>query len=114
MKNKKGQGLSLTTIIVAAIALIVLVVLVMIFTGRIGIFGEGVKKAGETELITMKINYGDCHPTSAKEVSFTTAINQATSEAAKETARNTLKADISACKAYTSQTTCTGAGCSWK
>ncbi len=40
MKDKKAQGLSLTTIIVAAIALIVLVVLVMIFTGRIGIFNE--------------------------------------------------------------------------
>lgn len=38
--NKKAQGLSLTTIIVAAIALIVMVVLVMIFTGRIGVFRE--------------------------------------------------------------------------
>lgn len=114
MKNKKGQGLSLTTIIVAAIALIVLVVLVMIFTGRIGVFSQGVEKAGEAELTKMQITYGDCHPTSAKELSFTSAINQATSESAKETARTTLKADISSCKAYTDQTTCTGAGCSWK
>jgi len=36
--NKKGQGLSLNTIIVAAIVLIVLVVLWAIFTGRMGIF----------------------------------------------------------------------------
>jgi len=40
MENKKGQGLTLTTIIVAALALIVLVVLVMVFTGRIGDFSS--------------------------------------------------------------------------
>ena len=39
---KRGQGLSITTIIVAAIALIVLVVLVAIFTGRLGGFSRGV------------------------------------------------------------------------
>jgi len=48
MVSKKGQGLSLNVIIVAAIALIVLVVLVMIFTGRIGIFEKGLSKEGKT------------------------------------------------------------------
>lgn len=43
--NKKGQGLPLTTIIIAAVGLIVLVVLVAIFTGRIGGFGTGVTQA---------------------------------------------------------------------
>ncbi|MDO8480570.1 MAG: hypothetical protein Q7S65_02005 [Nanoarchaeota archaeon] len=38
---KKAQSISINTIIVAAIALIVLVVIVMIFTGRISIFGRG-------------------------------------------------------------------------
>ena len=38
--NKRGQGLSITTIIVAAIALIVLVVLIAIFTGRLGFFSK--------------------------------------------------------------------------
>lgn len=42
MMNKRGQGLSITTIIVAALALIVLVVLVAIFTGRLGGFSKGV------------------------------------------------------------------------
>lgn len=37
----KGQGLSITTIVVAAIALIVLVVLVAVFTGNIGKTSEG-------------------------------------------------------------------------
>jgi len=42
---KKGQGLSLNTIIIAAIVLIVLVVLWAIFTGRMGVFTAGVKSA---------------------------------------------------------------------
>tara|TARA_Y100000310_G_C19957045_1_gene479523 strand:- start:142 stop:402 length:261 start_codon:yes stop_codon:yes gene_type:complete len=44
MKPKKAQGLSLNTIIIAAVALIVLVVLVMIFTGRMGGFSTGVSR----------------------------------------------------------------------
>ena len=43
--NKKAQGVSINTIIIAAIALIVLVVLVMIFTGRMGIWGQGLDEA---------------------------------------------------------------------
>jgi len=44
MRKKKSQGLSITTIIVAAIALIVLVVLVAIFTGRLGSFSKGLNE----------------------------------------------------------------------
>lgn len=36
MLNKKAQGISINTIIIAAIALIVLVVLITIFTGNMG------------------------------------------------------------------------------
>jgi len=36
MMSKKGQGLSLNTVIIAIIVLVVLVVLVMIFTGYFG------------------------------------------------------------------------------
>jgi hypothetical protein len=39
LKPKKGQGISMNVIIIAAIALIVLVILVMIFTGRLRTFG---------------------------------------------------------------------------
>ena len=42
--SKKGQSISINTIIIAAIALAVLVVLFVIFTGRIGIFTQGVAK----------------------------------------------------------------------
>ncbi|MBL7054772.1 hypothetical protein ISS05_03360 [Candidatus Woesearchaeota archaeon] len=45
MNSKKAQGMSVNVIIIAAIALIVLVVLVAVFTGRFGLFGQGVKGA---------------------------------------------------------------------
>ena len=42
--HKKGQSISINTIIIAAIALAVLVVLFAIFTGRIGKFSIGVQQ----------------------------------------------------------------------
>ena len=47
LKNKKSQGLSITTIIVAVIALIVLVVIVAILTGKLGSFSKGVEQTGD-------------------------------------------------------------------
>lgn len=38
MKNKKSQGLSLQTIIIAVIVIVVLVVIIFIFTGQLGKF----------------------------------------------------------------------------
>ena len=40
MLARKGQGISINTIIIAAIALLVLVVLSVIFLGRTGIFAR--------------------------------------------------------------------------
>ena len=40
---KKGQGLSMNTIIIAAIVIIVLIVLILIFTGRMNIFSGEVQ-----------------------------------------------------------------------
>ncbi len=42
--NKRGQGLSLTTIVVAAIALLVLVILSVVFIGRMGGFAGQVSE----------------------------------------------------------------------
>jgi len=42
---KKAQGISINTIIIAAIALIVLVVLIAVFTGRISLWGTGLDQA---------------------------------------------------------------------
>jgi hypothetical protein len=44
-KKRKGQGLSITTIIVAVIGLIILVVIIAILTGRLGIFSAGLESA---------------------------------------------------------------------
>lgn len=43
MKSRKAQGLSLNTIIIAALALIVLVVLSVIFIGKTNQFSQEVK-----------------------------------------------------------------------
>jgi len=43
--NKKSQGISINVIIIAAVALIVLVVLVAVFTGRFGMFTQGIRGA---------------------------------------------------------------------
>ena len=50
MKNNKAQGISINVIIIAAIALAVLVVLFAIFTGRLSLFGKGLK---DTETSTL-------------------------------------------------------------
>jgi hypothetical protein len=42
LSNLKSQGISVNTMIIAAIALVVLIVLVMIFSGRIGKFDSGI------------------------------------------------------------------------
>ncbi len=51
--NNKAQGISINTIIIAALALAVLVVLFAIFTGRMGIFTKGVQ---ETDTCVQKCN----------------------------------------------------------
>ena len=37
--DKRGQGLPITTIIIAILALLVLVVIILIFTGKVRVFG---------------------------------------------------------------------------
>ena len=41
-QSRKAQGLSINTIIIAALGLAVLVILFAVFTGRIGIFGKNI------------------------------------------------------------------------
>ncbi|MBW2994748.1 hypothetical protein KY312_00200 [Candidatus Woesearchaeota archaeon] len=45
--RRKAQGLSVTTIVIAALAVLVLVVLAVIFTGRAGVFTRTVTVACE-------------------------------------------------------------------
>jgi len=46
--DKKAQGISINTVIIAAIGLAVLVVLFLVFTGRFKLFSEGVKDSSLT------------------------------------------------------------------
>jgi len=68
--SKKGQSLSVNTIIVAVLALIVLVVLVVIFVNQFGLFEKGVSEQSNTKLIELKIKYGQCHPSGSAERDF--------------------------------------------
>ncbi|MBU90735.1 hypothetical protein CMO94_04285 [Candidatus Woesearchaeota archaeon] len=47
LKNKKSQGLSITTIILAVIGLMILVVIIALLTGRLGGFSKGVLESGD-------------------------------------------------------------------
>ena len=62
--NKKAQGLSMNTIIIAAIAMIVLVVIVVIFLGRVKVFGKGVSGC-EGTCVKNKADCGYSAPVSA-------------------------------------------------
>jgi len=116
----KAQGLSLTTIIVAAVGLIVLVVLVAIFTGQIGTFTLGVSKAAKTELVTMQLDYDTCHPSRSMERTFLSALDGAEDETEKAEIINQFDRAISSCGAQ-NQDICeshtpsdyTGMTCTW-
>ena len=103
---KKGQGLSITTIIVAAIALIVLVVLIAVFTGQIGRFVGGLSEEANAELARVKVNYGDCHPTSSAERSFLKGFSAAADDEEKSLWRGEYNELISYCKTGTASDDC--------
>ena len=46
--HKKAQGISMETIVVAVIVLFVLAILLLVFTGRINVFGWGIKQCQGT------------------------------------------------------------------
>ena len=115
MRSKKGDTLTLNVIVVAALALIVLVVLIMVFTGRISIFEQGVSKEGQAELVKMKITYGQCKPSATVEANFVTQFGQAEGQVeAEETAKATFSGEISRCKGVSNdQASCASTGCRW-
>jgi hypothetical protein len=66
MKSKKGESLSMNTIVIAAIALTVLIVMIIIFTGKTKDFVIGTKsceakKGSCTPLLDCKNNDGIIH-----------------------------------------------------
>ena len=49
MKSKRGQGLPMNSIVIAAIVLVVMVVLIMIFSGSMGKWLQDLKAAREAK-----------------------------------------------------------------
>ena len=113
--SKKGQGLPINVIIVAALALIVLVVLVVIFTQQTGQFGQKVSEETKTELFKMRIFYGQCRPGEAFESKFMSEFDAASSQEGKDIARSGFRDEIDRCKEFTdSKESCeSGSGCVW-
>ena len=60
--GKKGQSISINTIIIAAIALAVLVVLFAIFTGRLGLFSRGVQETTNCDQACKSAGYARAGP----------------------------------------------------
>lgn len=113
MVSKQGQGLSLNAIIIAVLALIVLVVLVAVFTGRISLFQRDVEKQSQTELISLRVSYGECHPGASDEAAFNSEYAGATDAGSRESAKARFREKISSCKTLNSQASCQSAGCGW-
>lgn len=111
--DNKGQGISINVIIIAVLALVVLVVLVAIFTGRIALFEKGVSKEASAKLISLKVQYGDCHPALAQETSFKNEFALAESDTAKQAAEDTLMAEINRCELSSDKSGCESTGCKW-
>ena len=57
--KKKAQGLSMQTIVIAALALLVLVILALVFTGRMGSFATGVKESTTCKNMCEAAGYAD-------------------------------------------------------
>ncbi len=112
---KKGQGLSLNVIIIAALALIVLVVLAAIFIQQTGLFTTRLSQVGNTELASLKGTYGECHPGPSEESRFLAAFNRATTPEDQAAVRDLFRETIRACSELDSSATCeVSSGCDWQ
>ena len=116
MFSRKGQGLSLNVIIIAALALIVLVVLAAVFIGRITPVGQDVERVGNTELVKMKLKYGTCHPNDLEADNFVSSFGDSGSPEQGETIKTDFVQKISDCKQFNDDQKACGSsgGCSWK
>ncbi len=113
--SKRGQGLSVNVIIVAALALIVLVVLVVIFTQQTTRFGQKVSEETKTELFKMRIFYGKCRPGASFEDTFVSEYDRVASEEGRDAARSSFRSEIDRCKEFsdTKESCESESGCAW-
>jgi hypothetical protein len=112
---KKGQGLPINVIIIAALALIVLVVLVVIFVQQADTFGTKVSEETKTELFKMRIFYGQCRPGETFENAFLSQFDSAATVEEKDAARSAFRDEIDRCKELVeNKETCEAeSGCVW-
>jgi hypothetical protein len=112
--GKKGQGLSLNVIIVAALALIVLVVVAAIFIQQTGIFSDKLNKVGGADLATLQAEYSICHPSPVEEGRFVTALGRAETPEDGQVARDNFRSVIRLCSNLDSLGVCeTNDDCDW-
>ncbi len=112
LRNLKAQGLSLNTIIVAAIVLIVLIVLWAIFTGKMGSFAQGL--GGTTESGQSCVNR--CEATGLYSgATYTIATSSATACSDRQMGTVKINSDEFKCcctKTTASLPSCNGETCS--
>jgi hypothetical protein len=113
--GKKGQGLSLNVIIVAALALIVLVVVAAIFIQQTGIFSGKINQEGSADLAGLQATYGTCHPSKVEEGRFLTALVKAETPEDGQVARDAFRSVIRNCNGLDSLGVCeTNDDCDWQ
>lgn len=72
LKNRKSQSISINTIIVAVIAIVVLLVMILIFTGKIRMFGESIEDCEQRGgICDYPDANGKCRPVNGKDVYVT-------------------------------------------
>ena len=84
------------------------------------LFGLGVSKAARTELVSLQINYDECHPSRGMENIFTKALDDA-EEDEKAVVINTFERATSSCASKGTEDECevhapsdyTGVTCVW-
>jgi cell division protein FtsN len=113
--SKRGQGLSLNVIIIAALALIVLVVMIAIFLNQATDFEENVSQETRLELIKLRTSeYERCRPSESAEESFALAYGRAESPEDKQSAKDAFRNDhIKVCSLSEDEATCGSANCRW-
>jgi len=113
--SKKGQGMPINVIIVAALALIVLVVLVVIFTQQTSRLPQQIEEETKTELFKMRIFYGQCRPGESFENAFANQFDGASSDEERDSVRSSFRDEIDRCKEFgENKESCeSGSGCVW-
>jgi len=111
--NRKGQGLPLTTIVIAIIVLVVLVLLVAIFTGQISRTDRDLQLQGNIDLVGLKLQYGKCHPTPSQEQEFLEAQNTAATSQLKADAKTAFLRVVGQCNTNAERDQCIANGCIW-